>query len=117
VRDFFKPEDFKFGDDGSPLSEATKLFGIKEESARTANAKLNALIESWPVVYGYKAPGDHLIMSTDRKLVTLIYSARLAFIKEMLEEPCLHEPELSLCGQYHKCKHCGVELVAEWRVK
>lgn len=78
---FFKPEDFKFGDDGSPLSEATKLFGIKEESARTANAILNALIESWPVVYGMGSNPywyENGYLSKDRK--------EIATHKEILDE-------------------------------
>jgi len=112
MKDFFKPEDFQ-GQDFFTLYRC-------EEMAKAANEKLNKLIESWPVVYGYStksvAPWSADRCNSDT------HKARLAFVEEIVKEPCKHEPDLlemfQKSGlQNSKCKHCGVELQATWSEK
>lgn len=50
------------------------------------------------------------------------YTAKLVCIEKMKKEPCKHDIELNSFysdgnREYAKCYHCGVELVAEWKVK
>lgn len=128
MKDFFKSEDFCKDDWTAKFSD---------EMAKIANEKLNNFIESLPVVYGYigkissswhsEKPGTYIQENYTHK-------ARLAFIEEIVKEPCKHEPEINLGKDgirvswpvplqpniYQevfvkiKCKHCGVELTAIW---
>jgi hypothetical protein len=127
---FFKPEDFHryWSDKESCCSPA--------QAAETANEKLNALIESWPMVYLNDHrninSGIRFISTEQTKLNT--HKARLAFVEKIVKEPCKHEPINTVITDRHKvdlereiafnrypgvsrCKHCGVELQATWSEK
>lgn len=118
MKDFFTAKDFEdsMTDEGYP--DVTP-----QCAADMANAKLNALIESWPVVYAKQAQKDENgndvnFWKTFQHFGVDTYKARLAFIEEIVKTPCLHEPNLlnqKIGGWF--CKHCGVELVAEWKAK
>lgn len=103
------------------------------EFCESCAPKLNKLIESWPVVYDGNSglslsPGgawsvvkhdekDHIAISSN--FINSKRKARLAFIEEIKKEPCKHEPIIGALGIYETmqpvCKHCGVDLQAEWR--
>lgn len=117
MKNFFKPEDFQ-GTYGHYQKE------LHEEYCRIANKKLNELIESWPVVYGY---GETPMASSlwnmngpERERGPHTHKARLAFIEKLIKEPCKHEPDFQKTfgtdGSCY-CKHCGVELIPEWKAK
>lgn len=107
MKDFFKPEDFS-GTGGVIPEIAEIMSGI-------ANEKLNALIKSWPVVY--IDPSDKIVIS-DLQGPKDTHKARLSFIEEIVKEPCKHEPQdLHTYGPRIYCKHCGVELIADWKAK
>lgn len=136
---FFKPEDFE------NLS-VTKDNLVPAIAAEIANAKLEKLIESWPVVYDGNSGNSILPRETwglvkyDEKEHTNISSnftnsrrkARLAFIEPLMREPCKHEPVFSkerVSAMMHNfddesefyraahCKHCNIELTATWGAK
>lgn len=89
--------------------------------------KLNELIESWPVVYKYSdspnwMPNDKPMSEKDGRFFSFDQKARLAFIEEIVKEPCKHEPRrwANICeGETFEpiCFHCGVELKATWSEK
>jgi hypothetical protein len=114
VKYFFKPSDFDKDDDG--LIDTTL-------ASRLANEKLNKLIESMPVVYG-NANNKEWIQCQFKDDT---HKARLAFVEEIVKEPCAHEPIEDLNYNYTNsngwkhstakiplCKYCGVELQATW---
>ncbi len=102
------------------------------------DAFMKELIESWPVVRGYKSASDGM-MYWHEHLMNDTHKARLAFIEEIVKEPCKHEPEMfeiqqgfkgglwnkpmEILSQQNgklignKCRHCGVELQATWTEK
>ncbi len=95
-----------------------------DDIAKEVNEKLQDLIESWPVVKGFKC-NEHGFLFGERTVgddTHIIYKARLAFIEPIVKEPCKHEPimfqdsERSLAIS-PKCKHCGVSLKATWEIK
>ncbi len=115
-KDFFKKEDFEIRPD----------YNERAEAARIANAKLQQLIESSPVVYGRNSrmwatirsmPGTNNGMTIEPET----HKARLMFIEELPKESCEHRgqiieykfgnPTMPLRA---KCTQCGVELVATW---
>ncbi len=134
TKPIFTHEDFE---------EYTESGNSAEHAAYFANEKIQKLIESWPVVYSQWKLGNE----TDGGVTLLnpqwhflegkpcdTHQARLAFIEEIEEivkEECRHEPihwninkcsengEIHLFSEYKepKCKHCGVELEAEWKTK
>jgi len=111
TRDFFKPEDFQ---------SQTAWSCHSKSLAYIANAKLNALIESMAVVYSIEGTISETWSNTKNKFNT--HKGRLAFIEEIVKEPCKHEPisRWTVSGELQSvvtCKHCGVELVAEWKTK
>lgn len=114
---YFKPEDFAYD-------------YTDEEKADTANAKLQKLIEASPVVYGIKSENQWI--KTDVKQNAATHKARLMFIEPIVKECLQHEPEypiilkagsdgvsyeqvVQLLNGTKKCKHCGIELKAEWK--
>lgn len=110
MTNIFKPEDF---DDN-----AGGYGPYCEQHAELANKKLNALFESWPVVYVRPGPKMGFVASSLYLNERDTHVARLAFIEEIVKEPCKHEPDFLNWGyERQKCKHCGVELVAEWKAK
>lgn len=89
--------------------------------------KLNALIESWPVVYldedprNYDGSFVHYACSSEKDEDSKL-RAFLMFIEEIVKEPCKHEPDLDKYGIGNgnlstRCKHCNVELQATWTAK
>jgi len=107
---------------------------IIEIVVREANEKIQMLIESSPVVYGSKfisndgSAFDIGSVWNITKLSDKTHSARLMFIEE-IKKDCKHEPggKLSKGSLEHVnrggsvndlktfCKHCGIELINEWR--
>lgn len=94
-----------------------------EIAATEANHKLNALIKTWPVVWGSSHDGFIMVERWRKKPdLSDTHTARLAFIEEIKKEPCQHEPPRTLQffkGFYNQfnCVHCGVELEVRWMVK
>lgn len=95
-----------------------------EDAAEIANTKLQQLIDASPVVYGrwdgvYRQFGESYASKHNPENT---YKARLLFIEPIVKEPCKHEPlgEHLMNGKtiYHtECRHCGIELKAEWKAK
>jgi hypothetical protein len=94
--------------------------------------KLNALIESWPVAYGFKFKhGDKWALDQEKDDRSSTHQCRLAFIEPIVRGPCKHEALVTVkiagfktdaryfCNvlEAAKCKHCGVELQATWSEK
>lgn len=94
MKNLFKPEDFVKGINYS-LGEGNYI--ALQNVVNIANSKLNALIESWPVVYysSHNALGElkgsaGLIIGSHQNGDT--HKARLAFIEEIVKEPCKTRP-------------------------
>jgi hypothetical protein len=124
----FTPEDFPSKHDYPIPSDVAAYI------ADLSNTKLQKLIESWPVVY--KVPSSKYIAEMwqdhrkDGHQARYTHKARLAFLEKIPKEPCTHEPD-TLFGLSKRmmagprdeventivCKHCGIELVSEWRAK
>ncbi len=113
MKNFFKPEDFEGNDnfDGFTFSDN------REKASSIANEKLNAAIESWPVVYG-QLPVSGFSWTGPKQWYDT-HKARLAFIEEIVKEPCKHEPigDCYVSSGVIKCQHCGVRLQATWSEK
>lgn len=113
MKDFFKPEDFEPSEGG---------YSLYELAANIANEKLNELIKCSPTIYN--RPGEYLCRQENAT-----HRAKMMFIEEIKKEPCNHEPILYSVNaifrpegrlpsdEHYRCKHCGVELVAEWSEK
>lgn len=131
VKNFFKPDDFKFlpdekGNRNSSFSEEISQ-SAAITCAKVANETLNKLIESWPSVYW--SGKEQLIYREQIRDAT--HKARLAFIEEIQKEPCKHEalvivktagfktdaPYFINVLEAAKCRHCGVALKATWSEK
>ncbi len=141
--DYFKPEFFRT--QTPELSEFT--YETKEHLAKLVNDELKRIIEAAPVVYGisdgatfnFSAPNGARNRAKGHEDT---HQARLFCIKEIVKEPCKHEPGIvsinikdqqytpPLNGTYQigsnislsgipesNCKHCGVELQARWEIK
>lgn len=118
MNNFFKPEDFQSQTVWAPHSKSL---------ATIANEKLNALFESWPVVYVRPGPKMGFVASSLYLNERDTHKARLAFIEEIVKEPCKHEPmnyfdtrgtkHIDAVPRKSKCTVCGVELVAEFKEK
>ena len=128
-----------------PNEKGEMLFGPECHEVCTIAEKLNALIESWPVVYGsHPSPYWYVENIVDFDKTKATTRARLAFIEEINKGPCNHEPnEIEITMNYEGgfysqrlgtfdmkklgnskfrgvqsiCKHCGVELQATWSEK
>ena len=111
MKKFFKPEDFNV-----PIVR-------NEDLADHCNSILQREIESWPVVFQLEPRTNHGWYEEKEHLhYKYKHKARLAFIEEIKKEPCKHQPVTYASQAFHevdltsvKCKHCGVELVAEWK--
>jgi hypothetical protein len=115
MKNIFKPEDLNVIQTNHPL------WGLDDREryivCEHINTKLNELIESWPRVYSNKdANGDYFEWSKDPYAGCEV-KALLSFIEPIKRECVKHEPIQygGLVG--YKCMKCGVELVAEWKVK
>lgn len=119
MKDFFKPEDFETQTVWAPHSKSL---------ASIANEKLNKLIESWPVVYGFASKAGWYKPDTESNQYAT-HKARLAFIEKIEKECVRHEPvwenkstvfpglvSPNYYGKVH-CHKCGVELQATWSEK
>lgn len=109
MKDFFKPQDFP------------DLLGLREQAAENANEKLNALIESCPVVYGNMLANTDMRWLDERNSFHT-HTARILDIQKLPKQECKHEPDLLKMFQEYglqnsKCKHCGIELRATWSPK
>lgn len=128
MKHIFTPSDFQH------------LFHTKHQEqfvliANFANEKLQALIESWPVVYGTSYEGhicNNWYFDANETDIEdkVTHKARLAFVEEIVKEPCKHEPMRTVSftvsvdqpgNEYYKhatkCQYCGVELEATWSEK
>ncbi len=105
---FFKPDYFE---DLKQYSEYIMA------AADIANEKLNALIESWPVVYTKFYNQHEWSNRLPSKHDT--HKARLAFIEPINVVPCEHEKITIAVHALPLCDSCGVtmELVTEWKAK
>lgn len=70
-------------------------------------------IESAPVVYG---PSSHWQNWNTEKGHKDTHTARLIDIQEIKKECVKHEPEVNAFNMF-RCKHCKVELIAEFKEK
>lgn len=123
----FTPEDF-YPEGSNPN---VQLLALARQFSNIANAKIEKLIESWPEVYGFEEEDGNRYFSTEPQCKSDTHSARLAFIEELPKEKCKHEP-IIINGQNYRsswvkgedefvsisrCKHCNIELIADWRAK
>jgi len=125
----FKPEDFRLD-----AVRQNKSIDLDASASMQANLKLQKLIESWPVVYGY---GETPMASSlwnmngpEKEWVPHTHKARLAFIEEIVKD-CKHEPDLLyittpkgtaqlseyIDPKHVRCRFCQVELQATWSEK
>jgi len=121
-KQILSPEDFD-----SMISYPGQM-DAKAVVAHIANTKLEKLMESWPVImssnenaWWYRAD------ETVKFSAYPTHQARLAFIEPIKRECVKHEAEVQVLHDaegtifftpgYGKCKHCGVELEATWKVK
>lgn len=115
MKPFFKPEDF--------INEVTGHMNISVVASRA-----NSLLEKalGPKIYNNKNYSS--FWSEQQNFNTIdSHQAYLFQIEEIKKECVKHEPiiERLLIADSHsfadikheKCKHCGVELIAEWKVK
>ena len=96
--------------------------------ADVANTILKEWLDAAPTVHGWY-PGTYpngTWTSSETVHSTSTHIAKLVCIKSINHESCRHEPtnitasvdnEDNIVGFYSKCKHCGLELVADWKVK
>jgi hypothetical protein len=106
MKDFFEVKDF--------IYKSTLDYDQGQVAAAIANKKLNEIIQSWPVVYG-QLPVSGFSWTGPKQWYDT-HKARLAFIEEIVKEPCKHEPTIHR-GLGYICKNCGVELQATWSEK
>lgn len=132
MKPIFEPSDFEEvyrnmnRDETLKLRPSWKIDCSLEALSCIANAKIQKLIESWPVVYGNASAGGR-IWKTDRSKycshngITIFpepTKGRLAFVEEIVKGPCVHEPPEEFCGyRRSRCKYCGIEIVNEWKAK
>lgn len=120
MKEFFKSEDFYFG--AYPTAQI--------DAAKQANAKLNKLIESWPAIYLRKFSEGSFV---EVKQSDASHKARLAFVEEIVKEPCKHVPQMisitrdtvftsfgePIPREFYEfnCKLCKIELNPTWNEK
>lgn len=108
MKKIFTAEDFQpyIARDGYKASEI---------AAMRANQKLQDSIEY--IVFGKLQSGGSILWNTQHEGATHKLEG---FIEELPRPECLHKPDYmrasegSLIG---KCSRCGVELIADWKVK
>lgn len=81
----------------------------------------NEMLSSATVVYGIYLDSLEPIWGND-KVLNPTHKALLINIEPIVKEPCSHDPGFPKSSEYNsnhetKCIYCGVELVAEWKVK
>jgi hypothetical protein len=121
MREIFKPEDFPWG-----MESRVDLRSIR--ASVTANEKLNALIESWPVVIEdtLDVHPSHRKWAVDDGGYNLKYYSRKAYLAfiEPIKRECFHTPRTRVrfvssdrIGRVLGICECGQEMIADWRVK
>lgn len=89
-----------------------------DDIAKLVNDELDRIIEAIPAVYGHIKSDGSLSFSTERSKMDT-HKAVLFNIEELPKQPCKHEHSAIYDEhqrKYHDlCKHCGVELQAEWK--
>jgi hypothetical protein len=129
VKSFFELEEIK----SEARDEAESLKHIQNQGATYtfvdgavwAMNKINALIESMPVLYKYKgskyADWSRDIDEDFGGIKKYSHKARLAFVEEIAKEPCLHPRShlVTFPNDPHKaqCGICQIELQATWSEK
>lgn len=114
----FKPEMFML---------VTRESTDSERSAKEANEIFKKWLEKQPVVYKNMESLQGWAPRTLGISVSDTHTARLVCI-EPIRQPCVkHEPQCRVKPhglapyyeliEHQKCKHCGVELVANWHPK
>jgi len=93
------------------LEDFTNCFSEKY-AAEAANAKLNKLLLSATIVYCDK---DELHFSGVDE-IGYTHKGYLIGVEEIKIEPCIHEPDFPGYGNLI-CKHCGLEIYADWKAK
>jgi len=115
MKKIFEPSDF-WKDAFNPVDY--------QRIADAANAKLEKLMSEWPVVYFSSENALGEIQDTaglliGKKVQGDTHKARLAFIGPIKRECLVHEPDKTIVYNYtivnSTCKHCDVELIAEWK--
>jgi hypothetical protein len=109
----FKPEDFD-------IVKGVDALNWTQKASDRANQILGHEMKKWPRVYfSYEGPNSLGIVDTDLVEDCDTHTALLAFIEPIKCEK--HEPKVMSnedgYNQRYICKHCGVELVAEWKAK
>lgn len=110
MKNFFKPEDF--GHEG--------LYDTDSRASGIANKKLNALIESAPLVYSYNGEDDWFVPTT-QNYPNVTHKARLILIEEIKKECVNHVTDSTVVYLQHsktiqsRCVNCGKQIVAEWK--
>lgn len=127
MKNLFKKSDFNFSD--IPFAQSALDVAVTQ-----ANKKLNALIESWPVVMSTKTltnskpeelswHPENIPDKDSHYIQFCTHKARLAFVERIDKEgQCVHEPyqQSSLISASDKnwfCSKCGVGLQATWTEK
>ncbi len=124
MKPIFEPSDFAL------MGSYPQAMDFKACAAHMANTKINKLMADWPLGYATIKETDNEVMVTSlcpTKHSDATHVARLAFIEPIKREPCKHEAEVQVLHGtegtifftpgYGKCKHCGAELEATWKVK
>lgn len=102
------------------------------KSVEDCTAKLNKLLESATVVTG-SINGDRVLCGWGNGILPeSTHQGLLIDVQPIEREPCKHEPSTvtfytdispyskRIIFDYNsnpKCKHCGIDLVADWRAK
>jgi hypothetical protein len=94
MKQIFKPEDFNH-----TIYRDMTHDQIMQVYCDAANFKINQLIESWPMVHSTN-PCNFWVKDTIKQFVDpeMTHKARLAFIEEIVKEPCTHRPAMSKIG-------------------
>lgn len=107
MTDLFKPEDFE-SDPRNPQPLTTYSAAIR------ANFKMCALIEQSPKVYFSEKPIIHYSFYAN---MSDTHQASILFPRPIKPACSKHEPKAWWDDHEHRCKHCGIELVAEWQAR
>jgi hypothetical protein len=125
---FFKPEDF----DEPKYRSGNETYFFSPHDLQLIAARANAKLEREGARVTGSRRTDVWVMSEmicKQPVFPDTHQALLVCIEELPKEPCKHEPQFGVVmaddeGTIDfskalpvivKCKHCGVELVAEWK--
>ena len=93
---------------------------ISEFVAKQAQLIFEKQIDSWPLAYGNATQLDIVPKSNSGDT----HRCRIAFLELLEKEECQHQPiehaRIDMRGEViigftYTCKHCGIELVADWK--